>query len=663
MVATCAAAGLAHADPAEDAALEALAADASSGETIEVHGAPPPLVPGAQHLDRETLEQMPGTAGNDLMQALSAMPGVASTEVPLGTAGIVIRGSSPQDSKILVDDFEIPALYHDLGFRSIVREDAIDSIDYIPGGFDVSYGRATSGIVAVTTRAGSSTGDHPHVEVDTSTGDAGVVVEGRSGDLRYMAAARRSLIDLLLPLVLPSNLDLQFTTIPRYYDEQLRLDYALSRRWDLRLTSIGSDDALELYTDRAEHADHRLGDRTRFIRATGAAQYHDDAWSAKLAVSGIAEQSATDVGAVQHIDESSPAVTARAEVERDGDTTLGLPNGSWRLGAEAVHTHYTIDVASPTETLEGETPGAADPNDTSLAFHGTLATTDLAAWTSYAVDLDPRVRATVGMRVDDYRRTGDVALEPRGDLAIRATELLTLHLTAGAYSRPPEYQSELLAPALVGERATQLIAGATYEPRPGARVQATIYDTDRTDLVARDASGDLVASGRGTTVGAELVGSLQRGPYSLWGTYAYSHSTRVDAPGDPERLFDYDQPHHLELMGSYKVGHWQLGARFRLLSGLPYTPVVGSVFDSDRNIYLPLYGPVDSARAATHHELDIHIERTTRWHDLTIHRYLDIQNVYLNQSAITYLYGYDYQQRSALSWLPIYPVIGLRADW
>ena len=60
-----------------------------------------------------------------------------------GRQGVIIRGSSPEDSRILLDGFDIPQLYHFLN-RSIVPTRAVAGLDYLPGGFDVRYGRASS---------------------------------------------------------------------------------------------------------------------------------------------------------------------------------------------------------------------------------------------------------------------------------------------------------------------------------------------------------------------------------------------------------------------------------------------------------------------------------------------------------------------------------------
>jgi hypothetical protein len=142
--------------------------------------------------------------------------------------------------------------------------------------------------------------------------------------------------------------------------------------------------------------------------------------------------------------------------------------------------------------------------------------------------------------------------------------------------------------------------------------------------------------------------------------YSYSHSTRVDQPGGPDRLFDYDQPHSLNAAASWKGERWQLGARFSLYSGLPYTPVIGAEFDSDRNLHIPIPGEVNAERAPLHHQLDLRADFAWRWGPVAMVAYLDVQNVYLNRSIVRYFYSYDYSQRSAFESLPLIPSIGLR---
>ncbi|HSD89492.1 MAG TPA: TonB-dependent receptor [Kofleriaceae bacterium] len=641
---------------------EDIVLDAEASETIQVKGEKPSQQPGAATLDREQLERIPG-AGNDVMRAMSAMPGVASYPLPLGQSGIVIRGSSPQDSKILVDDFEVPMLYHYLGFRSIVPSESIDTLEYVPGGFDVQYGRATSGIVSLTTRAGDAKRGQ---QFETSAGELGVLGQGSFDRERghYMIAFRRSAIDLLLPLMIPSDLDLAMTTVPRFYDEQLRIDYALSTKWTLRLSSLGSDDAMELYASRDMNADKRFLNRGRFMRMTATAGYHEGPLTAKLSVSGIAEQSMFERGEYQHLHVGTPALTTRAEVARSAEHHAGLRDVSWRTGVEMVSTRHTIDVAAPREHREGEPPAPDDPMDTSTQYKGAVDTSNVAGWTSVSAALDARVTFSAGLRVDAYTRADDLAIQPRGDVTVKLTQRLSVRTSAGGYSRPAEYQTELLDPTLKAERSHQMMTGLLHEPVEGMRLQGSVYATQRTNLITRDAmTGELANTGRGSTYGAEVLGTYNRGPWFGWLAYSYSHSTRVDAPGQTRRLFDYDQPHSLNLAASYRFGRWQLGGRFRLHSGLPTTPVVAATYDSDANLYDPVYGAVNSERAPMHHQLDLRIDRATHWGPVKITQFLDVQNVYMNETVVGYFYGFDYTQRAAFRALPILPTAGLRGEF
>ena len=633
--------------------------DVQSSETIEVNGERPPQAQGAATLDRDQLERMPG-ARNDVMQTLSAMPGVASYPLPLSMTGVVIRGSSPQDSKVLIDDFEVPLLYHYLGFRSVVPSEAIDTLEYIPGGFGVAYGRASAGIVSLTTRAGSSKRSQ---QFETSAGELGLLGQGSFHHGRYMIALRRSAIDLLMPLMLPDDVDLALTTVPRFYDGQLRIDYTISDKWTVRASSIGSDDAMELYTSRDKNADKRFLNRGRFLRATTSAHYHDGPLTAKLAVSGILQQQTFERGEYQHLDQRSPALTTRAEVGRSVNEWGGLHELELRTGFENVTTRHRLDIAVPALRREGEPPTSDDPMEVTERYVGYVETANLAGWSSLAASLDERVRFNVGLRVDAYTRADDVAAQPRGELQVKVQPTLVARVSAGAYSRPAEYQTELLDPTLKAERSQQLIAGVLYEPIEGVRLQSSLYHTRRWNLVTRDMMGELGNEGRGATYGGELVGMLQRGSWFGWLAYAYSHSTRVDLPGGVVRLFDYDQPHSLNVAGSYRIGRWQFGARFRLHSGLPTTPVVDAIYDSDANIYYPVYGAVNSERAPMHHQLDVRVDRTSHWGPIKITQFVDIQNVYMNETVVGYFYGFDYTQRAAFRMLPIIPTAGLRGEF
>src|SRR6185436_4326801 len=203
-------------------------------------------------------------------------------------------------SKVFVDDFEIPVLFHNIGFRAILPAESIASLDYIPGGFDVAYGRASSGIVALGTRNGA---DKRSEQAEVSFIDGGLLAQGPAGEkTRYLVALRRSTIDFVLPSLIPDSVDLSLTTVPRYWDEQLRVDHTLDNRWNLTVSSLGTDDIFELYATKNDDAkDKRFFNRTRFVRNTVAGRWHDGEWSANLALSQLLQEFTFEIGALQHI--------------------------------------------------------------------------------------------------------------------------------------------------------------------------------------------------------------------------------------------------------------------------------------------------------------------------------------------------------------------------
>ena len=58
--------------------------------------------------------------------------------------------------------------------------------------------------------------------------------------------------------------------------------------------------------------------------------------------------------------------------------------------------------------------------------------------------------------------------------------------------------------------------------------------------------------------------------------------------------------------------------------------------------------------------IDLRVDRTWRIGAMDLTAFVDVQNVYLNDSVVTYFYSYDFTQRSAFKSLPLIPSIGIR---
>ncbi|MEZ4368088.1 MAG: TonB-dependent receptor plug domain-containing protein [Kofleriaceae bacterium] len=631
---------------------------ATEGEVIEIRDIPPPPVAGATSLSREELATLPGTGG-DLLASLDALPGVtAPSGFGGGGQGVIIRGSAPEDSRILLDGFDIPQLYHFLN-RSIIPTEAVAGLDYLPGGFDVRFGRASSGIVSVTSRGG---GEQLDGAAEVSVIDANVLGSGPVGDNgRVLASVRRSYVDTYLPSLLPDDVGL--VTAPRYYDGLVRTDWDLTPRWRGALTVVGSSDVTELVASE-EQTDDQLRFRadTKFVRAIAATYWRGkDGLSFEGAVSGLAqgvEFSFDD----QFLDISQTSLAARAELSRRHDQLLGLTDVIVRGGAEVDLRRAGIDLRLERGPDEG-TPddGREEPL---ISFQETVWLPDVAGWTAIEASLSPAIRLTTGLRVDGYLRNASVPVQPRAELSLKADERTKVRIAAGRYTRPPEYQDELLLADLDPESSTQVIVGAERRIGQGGRVQLTAYGTERTDLLTRPDGGDYRNQGRGRTIGAELLASYRSDRVFGWLSYSLSRSTRRDTPDAEARFFSFDQTHDLVAAASYKTRNrkWQFGGKFTFVSGQPWTPVLGAIFDSDADTYYPVSGDVNSERLPSHHQLDLRVDHFWRFDGWTLSAFLDVSNVYLNPKVEQYQYNFDYSQREQIENLPIVPTIGLRGE-
>jgi hypothetical protein len=274
-----------------------------------------------------------------------------------------------------------------------------------------------------------------------------------------------------------------------------------------------------------------------------------------------------------------------------------------------------------------------------------------------------------GVRADFYPGTGDYTIDPRFTARYEVTKTTALKGGVGRYSQPPEYWQTIAVignPDLKPYSALQTSLG--IEQRIGAPLKLGLegfYKWLSNRVVSTPTGGPphYVNDGEGRIVGMEVSAEWtpQAGTFGYLG-YTLSKSERRDLDGE-WRPFDQDQTHILTTAIGHDLGAgWNVGARFRLVTGNPSTPVVGSVYDARTGVYVPIYGAVNSERDPTFHQLDLRVEKTFRVGTGSIAVYLDLQNAYNSTNPEGVRYSYDYRQKETLSGLPILPNLGVRGE-
>ncbi|MDX2088838.1 MAG: TonB-dependent receptor plug domain-containing protein [Kofleriaceae bacterium] len=645
----------------------AKASGRDDGEVIEISGGRLTATPGATTIDRAEITRVPGARG-DVLSGVKNLPGVANNGslTPL-SAGLIIRGASPEDSRILVDGFEIPVLYHFLGVQSVLPSEMIEDVEYQPGTFGVSQGRASAGLVSVTSRDAATTHG---AFAELSFVNAAGLVQGPIGKRGSFAfAGRRSVLDAILPGVVPSDAGLAFTAYPRYYDYQAKVAYQPRERWKLSAFAFGSDDRVELLTDGDNAGDPAaaggFSNATSFTRVIASATYKHAGVRSVTGISLFTDTNHFTVGRERFLNLDRDGVAARSELTWDATKT-------WRLvgGAEFDVTRTAFDMVFTRPPREGDPRGPNFTQDALLDATGSTTSPDVASWAQAVAYPIPSLELTGGLRVDGFVRNEVAVAQPRGQAVWRAADGSTLRAAAGLYTRPPEHLDESLQDDLDPERAVQTSVGFEQRLAPGLTFQATTFYNRLSDLLVLAADrrdpmslGGYVNEGSGTAYGLELLLKLRTERVFGWLAYTGSRAVRRDGAMSTERRFDYDQAHNLIVVGSWKIApHWQLGGRFQLTTGKPYTPVTGASYQADVDLYLPRYGATNSQRVAAQHQLDLRVDRTWRFDRWRLAAYLDISNVYLNAAAIDYAYNFDYTARTPITTLPIIPSFGVRGE-
>lgn len=642
----------------------------------------------AKRLDQEVVDRVievdeakkiPGTQG-DIIKIVQSMPGVARGLAMGGSAGpgIVIRGSAPEDSKVLIDGHEVPLLYHFGGLKSVFNSDVLKRIDFLPGGFGVTYGEATGGIVDVQTQP--CTGRRYDGYVDLSLLDAGFLVKGPIGDkIGFFAAARRSTIDMWLPEVIPDVSGFEMTVAPVYYDYQAKVDWSPVEGDRLSIMAFGSRDEMKFLLNKPPSGDPSLrGDMSMWV------DFHrlylswthapDKDWQLSTSLTGGIDRAKMGIGSERYLSISVPSLEGRADLEWEYSPDITI-----RAGLKSGVANFDTSMSMPRPPKEGEVPSRFSTQEL-IEGSESLTVGSVSAWAGFDFRPLPALMLTAGLRMDSYTRpVSEAALMPRFSLRYTLRPGTVFRAAVGLYYEVPQPDelSEILGnPDLLMERAWHFTLG--FEQRLPAdvelSVQAFTKSLDR--LVVPDDETMYSNQGTGKISGLEIM--IRRNlSDNLFGWVAYTlmRSKRLDGPGKTWRLFDFDQTHILTLVLGYRLptgpvqpAHglrdgWEFGLRFQFVSGNPITPIVAGVFDADYDTYQPVPGDPNSERLPYFHQLDLRVDYTWAFSWWALSVYLDVQNVYNHRAAEMVRYNYDFTQRAYLEGLPVIPYLGIKGSF
>jgi hypothetical protein len=514
--------------------------------------------------------------------------------------------------------------------------------------------------------------DGLHGLVDVNLIDSSFLVEGPIGkSWSFAVAAKRSYIDFWFSNVVPKD-QVQVLAAPVYWDYQAMLAYKATDSDRFRAIVYGSYDDFKLILANPADADPsirgQLSSYSGFHRGTLEWLHHYGP-------------------RVEH--EVNASVGPFAFGQKAGpDLTLDVPGwdaflrAEWRVrAAESLRLIGGLDIAEtwvsgatyngPAVTQLDGNPDVFGPvtGKTNVQFHRDYNFFRPGAYVEAVWQPVPRLSIVPGVRADYIGDIKRWTVDPRVTARYELGPTTTLKGGVGLFHQAPDFAETIPVvgnPHLEAPYAIHYSVGAEQIVRE--RLKLTLegfYKTLAQLTVNSPVPGEnLNNDGIGRIYGAEASARLRPTPKSNgFLSYTLSRSERRDHPGDPWRLFNWDQTNILTIAGAYRVGqHWDLSSTFRYVTGNPYTPVVASVYNANTDTYKAVYGPINSARSQAFNQLDLRVERLWTIRSGRLAAYLDVQNVYDHQSDEGRTYNFDFSKSGVIPGLPIIPSLGLRGE-
>ncbi len=617
----------------------------------------------------------PGSGG-DPVKAVQNLPGV--NRVASGDARVVIQGAEPEDTQYNIEGHDVPLVFHFGGLSSIVTPEAVDSVNYLSAGYGPEFGRALGGHVGLSVRKPKADRTSGMAFMDIF--NLGGLVEGPIGEKSsYMASGRYSYVGEVFKSIAKDNENFNLTVAPVFYDFNAQYHRKLEGGGDFRLFSIFSKDRLEFVLTKPINNDPLL--RGNFEQETWFYRVIPQ-WSKKISETKKVEASigfgANDIlfdVENTYFRLSSNTLSVRADYEYKPSlvykTNLGLDNE---------YTWFGVDVRAPRGFSEG---GVSNPASSGELRDAHLKGKDNQLAVYWRNEIKPSRDSSwtflPNLRAARFARTKENFLEPRGTIRYALSPSASWRVSSGIYHQSPSGQETDRSfgnPNLKSPQATHYALGYekdfSLEGGEGVLFSMTGFYKNLARLV--ESSSAIVSrdgtlqpenysnGGTGRIHGVET--QIRHKSRNLTLTLAYTYlSSRRKTPGEKELPSPFDQNHSVNFLSSYAYHSWLFGARARFVTGNPYTPVVGGIYDADNDVYLPVRGEIYSKREKPFFQLDVRIDRKWIRDNYILTAYLDIQNVTGRRNQEGVVYSYDYSDSDSVTGLPTLPTLGVKGEF
>ncbi len=621
-----------------------------------------------QTLGVEEIEKNPG-GNRDILKVIQSLPGVASN--PGFRNDIIIRGGATSENKFYVDGIEVPVINHfqtqgaSGGPVGMINTDLIRSVDFYSSAFPANRGNALSSVIEFTQKVGNKEKFEGRGSLGTS--DAGVTLQGPlSKNTSIIVSARQSYLKPLFRL-------LKLTFLPTYNDFQLNLKSKLSDQDELAIFGLGAIDDFEINTkvNDGETDEETIKRNTFFLNVipvqtqwnytVGASYRHYEGNSRQTYVLSRNEwknnivkyKDNTNLPADLLNDYQSKEIENKFRFENDTRFANGI---KLNIGVALQQATYQNSTFERTANLNG---------NQEINFNSEFSLFSYAMFAQASKKLfSNQLELSLGVRTDGNTYNEDMEnpfnqFSPRIAASLKLANKWYANTSVAKYYQLPSYtmlgfrdNANVLVnqPNLKYISSMHAVGGIEYRPEKNTKVTLEgfykKYDnypfSIRNQISLANLGADfgvvgseaVTSTNEGRAYGFEFLAQKKSydGVYGILAyTFVRSEFKDVNNQFIPST---WDNRHLLTFTGGKKLGrNWEIGAKFRLVGGRPFTPNdidASSIIERYDvvNRGIPDYTRLNSERLDLYTQLDFRADKTWYLKRFSINLYLDVQNLY-----------------------------------
>jgi hypothetical protein len=583
-------------------------------------------------MDVKTINKIPALMGEvDIIKAIQLLPGVQS--VSEGSSGFSVRGGSPDQNLVLLDEATVYNASHFLGFFSVFNNDAIKDVKLYKGDLPAQYGGRLASALDVRMKDGNQ-------KNFSGTGGIGLIssrltLEGPiiKDSTSFIVSARRTYADLFLFLANDENAR---ESQMFFYDFNAKVNHYINENNRLYISGYFGKDVF-----KNPFAYMKLGNATSTLR-------WNHLFSKKLFsnFTGLYSQYNYNLGTSNDDDPNSFLWTSiLQDYQVKGDftyypstnhtvrfgvnSTLHIfdPGKAKGTGEETIFTEYKLPRAYALES------GIYISNDQLIGSRLTLKYglrfslfQNIGPGTVYNFDENFELSDSANYNNVDFYNTYS-GIEPRIGMTYVLNEVSSVK---ASYSHTYQYlqlaQNSTAgtpldiwfsaSPNVKPQVADQVAAGYfrnfrdnTFETSVEVyykNMRNSIDFKDHAELLLNKQLEGELRFGKSWAYGIEVMLAVPEGRLNGWVSYTYSRTWRKFGDINSGKFYPapYDSPHDVSIVLNYDISkRVSLSANWLYSTGKPVTfPTGRAVIDG---AIVPIYSDRNEYRMRDYHRLDL----------------------------------------------------------